>query len=389
MKASTDRILTTHVGSLARPPRLLEMMRDRFAGAAIDEATFDTAVADAVTDTVRHQAEVGIDVVADGEMGKPSFFTYVTDRLAGFSATEGEKVLPPSWRLELDAYPGYYEQYLGKYDEVVVELKAMACVGPVAYVGHDALAADIANLRAAIDALPGDLEVAEAFMPSTSPRGFGVNTYYGSDDEYLEAVAEALREEYVAIVDAGLLLQIDDPWLIEILTGAPGADPAHCRREADRHVEILNHALRDIATNRVRLHTCYGLNHGPRTHDLPMEAIAPHMLGIDAGAYSFEVANPRHMHEWRLWDHLDLPDGKVLIPGLLGHATNYVEHPELIADFIELYADRVGKENVIAGADCGFSSRASFRPEVHPDVVWEKFKALAEGARIATERLWK
>ncbi len=389
MKASTDRILTTHVGSLARPHALLEMMRDHFRGETIDDAGFETAVSDAVTEAVRQQAEAGIDVVADGEMGKPSFFTYVTDRLAGFSATDGEKVLPPSWRLELDAYPGYYEQYLGKYDEVVVELKAMACVGPVAYVGHDALATDIVNLRAAIDSLPGELEVAEAFMPSTSPRGFGVNTYYGSDDEYLEAVAEALREEYLAIVDAGFLLQIDDPWLIEILTGAPGADPAACRLEADRHVEILNHALRAIPTDKVRLHTCYGLNHGPRTHDLPMAAVAPHMLRVHAGAYSFEVANPRHMHEWRLWDDLDLPDGKVLIPGLIGHATNYVEHPELVADFIELYAERVGKENVIAGADCGFSSRASFRPEVHPDVVWEKFKALAEGARIATERLWK
>lgn len=388
MKTSTDRILTTHVGSLARPRPLLEMMRDRFCGDPVDETDYASAIAVAVTDVVRRQAEAGIDVVTDGEMGKPSFFTYVLDRLAGFSADEGEKVMPPSWRLEIDAYPGYYRRYLGKYDEVVTELTAMACTGPVTYTGLDAVATDIANLRAAIDALPDGLEVIDAFLPSTSPRGFGINHHYDSDDAYLEAVAEALRVEYLAIVDAGFVLQVDDPWLIEILTGAPGADPDDCRREADRHVEIVNHSLRDIPTDRIRLHTCYGLNHGPRTHDLPMRDIVPHMLRIRAGAYSFEVANPRHLHEWRLWVDTELPDDRVLIPGLLGHAVNYVEHPELIADYIEHYASAVGKERVIAGADCGFSSRASFEPEVHPEVVWEKFRALSEGAEIATGRLW-
>jgi 5-methyltetrahydropteroyltriglutamate--homocysteine methyltransferase len=388
MITSTDRIVTTHVGSLARPRPLLEQMRDLHHGRPVDLDAYRATVAGAVRDVVRRQAEVGLDIVADGEMGKASFFTYVVDRLSGFSHTDGEKVLPPSWRLEIDAYPGYYEQYLGKYEEAVTELKAMACTGPVAYVGHDALAADIANLRGAIDALPSDLHVAEAFMPSTSPRGFGTNHHYPTDDEYLEAVAEALRVEYLAIVEAGFVLQIDDPWLIEILTGAPGADPDECRREADRHVEIVNHSLRDIPTDRIRLHTCYGLNHGPRTHDLPMADIVEHMLRVHAGAYSFEVANPRHMHEWRLWETIPVPDDKVLVPGLIGHATNYVEHPELIADYIEHYARVVGRERVIAGADCGFSSRASFRPEVHPEVVWKKFEALAEGARLATERLW-
>lgn len=388
MRTSTNRILTTHVGSLARPRPLLEMMRDRYKGQAIDDDAFDAAVTEAVADTIATQADIGLDIVADGEMGKASFFTYVLDRLDGFSDHDGEKVLPPSWRLEIDAYPGYYQQYLGKYTEAVTELTAMACTGPVAYVGHDAIAADIANLRAALDSLGDDHGVAEAFIPSTSPRGFGINHYYDRDDEYLEAVAEALRTEYLAIVEAGFILQVDDPWLIEILTGAPGADPAQCRAEADRHVEILNHALRGIPTESVRLHTCYGLNHGPRTHDIGMDQVIGHMLRIDAGAYSFEVANPRHMHEWRLWEDIDLPDGKVLIPGLVGHATNYVEHPELIADYIELYANAVGRDHVIAGADCGFSSRASFQPEVHPDVVWEKFRALVAGAELATGRLW-
>jgi 5-methyltetrahydropteroyltriglutamate--homocysteine methyltransferase len=388
MRTSSDRIITTHVGSLARPRALLEMMRDRYRGEPVDDTVFDACVAQAVTEAVRQQAEAGIDIITDGEMGKASFFTYVVDRLAGFSDHDGEKVLPPSWRLEIDAYPGYYEQYLGKYEETVTDLKAMACTGPVSYVGHDAIAKDIANLRHAVEALPAGLPVTEVFMPSTSPRGFGVNAHYATDDEYLEAVAEALRVEYLAIVDAGFVLQVDDPWLIEILTGAPGSEADDRRREADRHVEIVNHSLRGIPTDRIRLHTCYGLNHGPRTHDLAMGEIVGHMLRIDAGAYSFEVANPRHLHEWRLWEDVELPDGKVLIPGLIGHAQNYVEHPELVADYIELYAQTVGRERVIAGADCGFSSRASFRPEVHPEVVWKKFEALAEGARIATGRLW-
>lgn len=388
MKTSTSRILTTHVGSLARPRPLLEMMRDRFHGDPVDDDDYAAAITAAVADVVRQQAEAGIDVVTDGEMGKPSFFTYVVDRLTGFSADEGEKVMPPSWQLEIDAYPGYYRRYLGKYDEVVTELTAMACTGPVSYCGHDAVATDIANLRAAIDTLPSDHDVSEAFLPSTSPRGFGINRFYDSDDDYLEAVAEALRTEYLAIVDAGFILQVDDPWLIEILTGAPGSDPADRVREAQQHIEIVNHSLREIPTDRIRLHTCYGLNHGPRTHDLPMAEIVPHMLGIRAGAYSFEVANPRHQHEWRLWGDIDLPDDRVLIPGLLGHAVNYVEHPQLIADYIEHYASVVGKERVIAGADCGFSSRASFEPEVHPEVVWEKFRALSEGATIASGRLW-
>jgi 5-methyltetrahydropteroyltriglutamate--homocysteine methyltransferase len=383
MRRSTDRILTTHVGSLARPAALLDTMRERENGRPYDRALLDRQVREAVADAVRRQVDAGLDVVTDGEQSKVSFATYVKDRLAGFSATEGEPLMPPSWQVEIDAFPDYYRGYLSKYSSTVTPMRVMVCTGPIGYTGHDLLNTDIANLRAALDGL----DVAEAFLPSASPSGFGRNEYYSSHADYLSAVAEAMREEYRGILDAGFLLQVDDPWLIELLAD-PGVDPAQRRRNAELHVEILNHALRGLPTDRIRLHTCYGLNHGPRLSDLPMSEVAPLMLEIDAGAYSFEVANPRHQHEWRIWEDIALPEGKVLIPGLLGHATNYVEHPELIADYLVLYANLVGRENVLAGADCGFSSRATYSPEVHPTVVWEKFKALSEGAALATKRLW-
>jgi 5-methyltetrahydropteroyltriglutamate--homocysteine methyltransferase len=387
MQRSTERILSTHVGSLARPHDLLEIMREKEHGRPYEADGYAKRVTSAVAEVVGEQVRAGLDVVTDGEMSKVSFLTYVKDRLTGFAAGAGEKLMPPSWQVEISAFPDYYAGYLGKYKDQVSPMTTMVCTGPVSYNGHEQLQSDIDNLRSALAALP-DRAVTEAFLPSTSPSGFGRNEYYPSHGEYLAAVAEALREEYLAIVDAGFLLQVDDPWLIEYLSENPATTPEQRHRDAEQHIEILNHALRGIPTERIRLHTCYGLNHGPRIHDLDFRAIAPLMLEINAGAYSFEVANPRHQHEWKIWRDLPLPDGKILIPGLLGHATNYVEHPELIADTIELYAGIVGRENVIAGADCGFSSRASFHPEVHPTVVWEKFRALAEGARLATERLW-
>ena len=383
MQRSTDRVLTTHCGSLARPRPLLEIMREKEHGRPYDHEAFDDAVTEAVADTVRHQAEVGLDVVNDGEQGKASFFTYVVERLDGYSAEEGEPVLPPSWTRETEAFPDFYERYFSKYEETVVPLRAMACTGPVSYRGHDQVAADIANMKAALEGV----DVTEAFIPSTSPRGFGVNRYYSSDREYLEAVAEALREEYLAIVGSGLLLQIDDPWLIEILTGGPGTDPDDRRREAEEHIEIVNHSIRGIPADRIRLHTCYGLNAGPRVHDLDLAEIAPYMLRIDAGAYSFEAANPRHAHEWRIWEDLPLPDDKVIIPGLIGHASPYVEHPQMVADQLLRYVSLVGRERVIAGTDCGFSSRASFAPEIPDSVVWEKLRSLVAGARLADAEL--
>jgi Methionine synthase II (cobalamin-independent) len=385
MQRSTERILTTHVGSLARPRDLLEVMREKEHGRPYDAEAFAARISSAVADVVSGQVRVGLDVVTDGEMSKVSFLTYVKDRLAGFDASAGERLMPPSWQVEIDAFPEYYAGYLGKYKDQVSPMMTMVCTGPISYTGHAQLQTDIDNLRAALDGR----EVTEAFLPSTSPSGFGRNEHYAGHGEYLAAVAEALREEYLAIVEAGFLLQIDDPWLIEYLSENPETTPEQRRGDAERHIEILNHALRGIPTEKIRLHTCYGLNHGPRVHDLDFRDIAPMMLRINAGAYSFEVANPRHQHEWKIWRDIPLPEGKILIPGLLGHATNYVEHPELIADQIELYAGIVGRENVIAGADCGFSSRASFHPEVDAKVVWEKFRALSQGARIASERLWR
>jgi 5-methyltetrahydropteroyltriglutamate--homocysteine methyltransferase len=388
MQRSTERILSTHVGSLARPHDLLEMMREKEHDRPYDPARFAGLISAAVLDVVRRQAAAGLDIVTDGEQGKVSFLTYVKERLAGFDQVEGETLLPPSWQREIDDFPEYYHSYMSKYSSAVAPMRVMVCTGPVAYSGQQALATDIANLRAALADRDVAGAITEAFLPSTSPSGFGRNDYYATEQDYLTAVAEAMREEYLGIVGAGFLLQIDDPWLIEILTDDGHSDPAERRRRAQEHVEALNHALRGIPEDRIRLHTCYGLNHGPRLNDIALAEVAPVMLGINAGAYSFEVANPRHQHEWRIWADQKLPDGKILLPGLLGHATNYVEHPELIADTICAYAGLVGRENVIASADCGFSSRASFAPEVHPTVVWAKFAALAEGAAIATKRLW-
>jgi 5-methyltetrahydropteroyltriglutamate--homocysteine methyltransferase len=388
MQRSTERILSTHVGSLARPHDLLEMMREKEHDRPYDPPRFAELVSGAVLDVVRRQAAAGLDIVTDGEQGKVSFLTYVKERLAGFDQVEGETLLPPSWQREIDDFPEYYHSYMSKYSSAVAPMRVMVCTGPVAYSGQQALATDIANLRAALADRDVAGAVTEAFLPSTSPSGFGRNDYYATEQDYLTAVAEAMREEYLGIVEAGFLLQIDDPWLIEILTDDGHSDPAERRRRATEHVEALNHALRGIPEDRIRLHTCYGLNHGPRLNDIALAEVAPVMLQIKAGAYSFEVANPRHQHEWRIWADQKLPDGKILLPGLLGHATNYVEHPELIADTICAYAGLVGRENVIASADCGFSSRASFAPEVHPTVVWAKFAALAEGAAIATKRLW-
>jgi 5-methyltetrahydropteroyltriglutamate--homocysteine methyltransferase len=388
MKTSTDRILTTHVGSLARPTELLDTMKEKEHGRPYDHAAFDRLVTDAVADRVRKQVENGIDIVTDGEMSKVSFLGYVKDRLGGFEVEEGGSGPAPSWQVEIDQFPEYYADYMSKYSAAVAPLRRIIARGPVSYVGHDLLQIDIDNLKAAVEAVKADgYEVADVFMPSSGPSGFGKNEYYDSDAEYLNAVAEAMREEYQAIVDAGFILQIDDPWLIEYLTD-PARDWDARVEGCNQHVDALNHALRDIPSDKVRHHTCYGLNHGPRLTDVPMAKVVPFMLRVNAGAYSFEVANPRHQHEYKVWEDFQLPDDKVLIPGLIGHANNYVEHEELIAEYIVRYADIVGKERVIAGADCGFSSRASYKPEVHPTVVWPKFKHLAMGAEIATKQLW-
>jgi len=384
MRRSTDRILTTHVGSLARPHDLLDTMKEREHGRPYDHDVFDRQVRDAVADRVRQQVEAGIDIVTDGEMSKVSFLGYVKDRLGGFEVDMSEGRLPPSWQKEVDDFPDYYAEYFKKYSATVSPLRRIYCTGPISYVGQELLQTDIENLKLAT----ADYDVADVFMPSTGPSGFGRNEYYATHEEYLLAVAEAMREEYQAIVAAGFILQIDDPFLIDLLSDHT-LEPEERTRQAWGHVAAVNHAIRDIPAESIRHHTCYGLNHGPRMNDIDLIVAIPFMLAINAGAHSFEVANPRHYHEWHIWENVKLRDDKILIPGLIGHATNYVEHPELIADYIVKYAKLVGRENVIAGADCGFSSRASYAPEVHPTVVWPKFRALAEGAALATKQLWK
>jgi 5-methyltetrahydropteroyltriglutamate--homocysteine methyltransferase len=384
MKRSTDRILTTHVGSLARPHDLLDTMKEREHGRPYDHDLFDRQVRDAVADRVRQQVESGIDIVTDGEMSKVSFLGYVKDRLGGYEVDMSEGRLPPSWQKEVDDFPDYYAEYFKKYSATVSPLRRIYCTGPISYIGQELLQTDIENLKLAT----APYDVADVFMPSTGPSGFGRNEFYATHEEYLNAVAEAMREEYRAIVAAGFILQVDDPFLIDLLSDHT-LEPEERSRQAWVHVEALNHALDGIPPESVRHHTCYGLNHGPRMNDIDLIVAIPFMLAINAGAHSFEVANPRHYHEWKIWEDIKLRDDKILIPGLIGHATNYVEHPELIADYIVKYANLVGKENVIAGADCGFSSRASYAPEVHPTVVWPKFRALAEGAALATKHLWK
>ena len=265
----------------------------------------------------------------------------------------------------------------------VVPIVPLVCTGPVCYRGHDAVQRDIANLKAAIK----DQAIEDAFLPSVAPSGVGFNEYYPTEEEYFHAVGEAMRSEYQAIVDAGFLVQIDDPFLTDIFS-QPALTPAERRRMAETWIEALNHNIRGIPPEKIRFHTCYGINEGPRVHDAPLKDVAEVMIKINAGAFSFEAANARHEHEYHVWESVKLPEGKALIPGVITHASNIVEHPAWIAERIKRYARLVGRENVIAGADCGFSSQATYCPEVHPTVIWAKFQAMAEGARLATRELW-
>ena len=378
MKRSTQRILTTHVGSLARPHALLELVKVKVAGEPYDEEVLAGLTRGAVEELIRKQAQCGIDIVSDGEQSKAGFFGYVSERLSGL---ESDRVGVPDravWKEELEQFPEYYKEYLGGKAQFALRIPPLVCTGPVTYIGQAVLQTDIDNLKSALS----KVNVEEAFMPALAPRVIGRNEYYASGADFLEAIARAMHEEYAAIVAAGLVLQIDDPWL----TALYHDDPEGLGPEA--HIDILNLALEGIPPEGVRYHTCYGINEGPRIHDVPLKELVPLLLRIRAQAYSFEAANPRHLHEWHVWEDVKLPDDKVLIPGMISHAYNIVEHPELIADMLVTYANLVGRERVIAGADCGFSSQATFSPEVDPKVVWAKFQALAEGAQLATRRLW-
>jgi 5-methyltetrahydropteroyltriglutamate--homocysteine methyltransferase len=378
MKRSTDRLLTTHVGSLARPHDLLELMRAQVAGEPYDHDAFATLAREAVANVIRKQADCGIDVVSDGEQSKAGFYGYVANRLSGLEPSLTGVPDRAVWKAELEQFPEYYQEYLGGKARSLVGNPPLSCTGPIRYTGQAVLQTDIDNLKSAL----AHVDVEEAFVPAIAPRALGRNEFYASGEEFLTAIADAMHVEYRTIVDNGFILQIDDPWLTALYHDDPyGFGP-------EQHIEFLNHALAGIPSERVRYHTCYGINEGPRIHDVPLRDIVELLFRIQADAYSFEAANPRHQHEWHVWEQVKLPEGKLLIPGMISHASNIVEHPELIADLLVTYANLVGRQNVIAGADCGFSSSPTFSPEVHPKVVWAKFEALAEGARLATHRLW-
>jgi 5-methyltetrahydropteroyltriglutamate--homocysteine methyltransferase len=382
--ANPGRILTTHVGSLPRPHDLLDMMKAAMEGRAIDEAAYRARIRDAVAVCVRKQAECGIDIVCDGEQSKPGFFTYVGERLEGFEARPERP--RTTFGAEVAAFPEYYAEYFkaAMTGGAVAPVVPLVCTGPVGYRGGAALRRDIDNLKAAL----AGVEHVAAFMPAVAPSGVGENEYYNTDEAFFHAVGQALHEEYQAIVDAGFLLQIDDPFLSDLF-GDPSFDARQRVERAEIYVSALNASLRGIPPESVRYHTCYGINHGPRIHEAALADVAAYMLRIDAGAYSFEAANVRHEHEYHLWETVKLPEGKALIPGVITHSSNIVEHPAWIAERLERFARLVGRENVIAGADCGFSSQATYHTEVHPTVIWAKFEALRDGARIASERLWR
>jgi 5-methyltetrahydropteroyltriglutamate--homocysteine methyltransferase len=377
-----DRIRTTHVGSLPRPAALLDLMK---AGAEGD--AWEKQLRAAVAECVRKQAESGIDILTDGEQSKPGFFSYVRDRLEGFEQRPGQRT--EKFAAEVAAFPEYYEQYFKRamLGGAVVPGVPLVCTGPIKYRGEESLRRDIDNLKAAAANIKHD-EHQAVFMPSVAPSGVGTNEYYRSDEEFFHAVGAALHTEYQAIVDAGFLLQIDDPFLSENFAD-PRLDPAQREALATIYVEAINESLRGIPPERVRLHTCYGINEGPRIHEAALADVVGHMLKVNAGAYSFEAANARHEHEYHLWETVRLPEGKVLIPGVITHASNIVEHPELIAERLMRFARLVGRENVLAGADCGFSSQATYTTEVHPTVIWAKFEALRDGARLASKQLWR
>ena len=392
MKRSDKRILTTHVGSLPRPRELLAPLHARESGEDYDAKALQPQVAAAIAAVVRQQARIGLDIINDGENGRASFATYANTRIGGLERVAhppGHIGRPTRDSLEFPAVYAEMKKMFGARrlltgkpeDEV-----SLVCSGPIRYVGHDEIKADIACLRACAASVPAE----ELFMTAISPTNLEMyfeNDYYGSEREYLFALADAMREEYKIIVDAGFVLQVDDPRLITHYNRMTDLGLEENRRFIELRIEALNHALRGIPEDRVRFHTCYSINVAPRVHDLEMKHYADLMLKVRAQAYSIEAANPRHEHEWQIWKEIRLPGEKVLIPGVVSHCVYQVEHPELVAERIGRFASVVGRERVIAGTDCGFAtSRAG--DEVHPDVAWAKLKSLVEGARIATSRLW-
>jgi 5-methyltetrahydropteroyltriglutamate--homocysteine methyltransferase len=391
MKRSVDRILTTHTGSLVRPPELLAFARARQNREPVDEKAYETTLRTAVHDVVTRQVEAGIDVPNDGEFGKStSWSLYVLKRLSGFEMREVKGANPFARGADRARFREFYAELEGRADgkdwSNVTTFDAV-CVADIKYNGLFELQRDIDNLKAAAKAAGVD----EAFLPVAAPSSAipdRKNEFYRTDEDLVVALAEALRTEYRAIVDAGFLLQVDDARAaVTYDRMVPPATFEEYYRWLARHVEILNHALQGIPEDRVRYHVCWGSWPGPHTTDVPLRKIVDLIVKVNAGAYLLEAANPRHEHEWKVWQEVQLPPGKILVPGVVSHGTNVVEHPELIAERLTRFAACVGRENLIAGTDCGFAQEELNR-RVHPTVMWAKLEAMVEGARIASRQLW-
>jgi len=395
MASNQSRILTTHVGSLVRPPKLVAFLKEIEADRPYDQAAHAACLQESIAEVVRQQAEAGLDIVSDGEFGKTDNWAwYIHQRISGFTqrpATEDElkdPLMASSMGQDFKDFAEFYAEYFPTQN-----LKPRAanvtnvCTGPIRYVGHAYIQRDIENLKAAV----AKVKVEDAFLPLVAPASafpFFKNEYYKDEETLLFALADALREEYKAVLDAGLRIQIDDaflPYTYERIV--PPLTLAQYRKWAELRIDALNHALEGLPQERIRYHICWGSWNAPHTHDVPLKDIIDLLLKLRVGGYQFEAANVRHEHEWKVWQSVKVPEGRVLSPGVISHATNVVEHPELVADRLVCFANIVGRENVMAGTDCGFA-QGPFTRRVHPTIQWAKLRAQAEGAKIATERLW-
>jgi 5-methyltetrahydropteroyltriglutamate--homocysteine methyltransferase len=387
MSASTNRIATTHVGSLVRPPEFVKVLKQREQKPNL--AGFDAALAKAVEDVVRRQAEAGIDIVSDGEFGKGiGWEQYVLERVSGFKPADAPLAAESGAVSfgDMARFADFYREYFPSQN---LQERPFDCVGPIQYTGHAALKRDISNLKSAI-AKVRDRKI-EGFLPVSAPASalaLSTNRYYKTEQEYIYAMAEAQRTEYKTIVDAGLIAQIDDahlPFTYDRMV--PPATLQDFKKWAQLRIDAVNHAIRGLPQERLRYHICWGSWNGPHMSDVPLKDIVDLLVQINVGGYCIEAANPRHEHEWVVWKQAKLPDGKKLLPGVISHATNVVEHPELVAQRLVRFADVVGRDNVIGSTDCGFA-QGPYVQRVHPSIMWAKLEALAEGARLASQELW-
>ena len=382
MKRSTNRILVSHVGSLARPRDLMEMLVARNEGKPFDAEALARRTREAVADVVEKQIECGIDIVNDGELGKSNFSRYTKERLGGFIERPAAADFKPTsiFGRDMLEFTEYFNR--GGRTSIGHHARVFYCVEPLTYIGQEEVKADITNLKSALQGK----QLEEGFLPAVAPgtmEHWMKNEYYKTQEDYLFAISAAMAEEYRAIVDAGFVLQIDDPDLADAWQMHPRMTTVEYRKYQELRIEALNHGLKGLPEDRIRFHMCWGSYHGPHKYDIPLNEIVDLVLKVRAGCYSIEASNPCHEHEWRVWEGVKLPDDKLLMPGVIGHYSDFIEHPRAIADRLIRYAKIVGRENVIAGSDCGIGSRVG-----HPQVGWAKFQAMAEGARIASRELW-